>query len=114
MGVMAWKSVPPTSRGAEVADRPVMKVRMVTASREGVSTGSTTRSRIFAWEAPMFWAASTVWKSTERMALRRKIMWLEVQAKVITNSTAQYPWNQLVLKFGKMEAKMLVRNPLLP
>lgn len=66
-----------------------MKVRMVTAIREGVSTGSTTLVRMRNWDAPMFCAASTVWKSTERMALRRKIMWLEVQAKVITNRTAQ-------------------------
>lgn len=41
-------------------------------------------------------------------------MWLDVQAKVMTNSTAQYPSNQSVGKFGMMLAKMFVKKPLLP
>ena len=89
MGLIVWKSLPPTSSGALMAHRPVMKVKMVTAKRLGSSTGSTTRRRIVHWLAPMLRAASTVWKSTARMALRRKIMWFEVHENVITNSTAQ-------------------------
>jgi len=46
IGLIVWNSVPPTSIGALMADRPVMNVRMVTANRLGSSTGSTTRRRI--------------------------------------------------------------------
>ena len=68
------KSFPPTISGALMAHRPVMNVRIVTAKRLGSSTGSTTRRRMYHCPAPMFRAASTVWKSTERIAFRRKIM----------------------------------------
>ena len=66
-----------------MALRPVMKVRIVTAKRLGCSTDSTTRMRMVVCFAPMLPAASTVWKLTVRMALRRKITWLEVQEKVM-------------------------------
>ena len=91
-----------------------MKVRIVTANRLGSMTGSTTRVRMVHWEAPMLRAASTVWKSTERMALRRKIMWLDVQLNVITNSTAPYPWNHLMFMFGKILTSIWVMTPVSP
>ena len=47
------------------------------------------------------------------MALRKKIIWLLVQLKVITNSTAQKPVNQLRFILGKTLAIRLVSTPVL-
>ena len=61
MGLMVWKSSPPTIRGADMAPRPVRKVRMVMAKKVGFSTGSTTLKKMVEPLAPIFLAASTVW-----------------------------------------------------
>ena len=45
------------------------------------------------------------------MALRRNSMWFEVQAKVIVNSTALKPENQVGFMLGKAFLNAVVRMP---
>ena len=82
----------PPAAGAEVADKPVMKVRMVTASSEGVSTGSTTLVRILELDAPHILGCPLRSGSPPRAShcAGRSCGWRYMQSHM-TNSTPKSP-----------------------
>ena len=57
---MVWKSAPPTISGAETADSPDKKVKIVKAKRVGFRVGKTIFQKTVKGLAPIFRAASIV------------------------------------------------------
>ena len=60
IGLIVWKSVPPTINGAETAANPVKNVKIVNAKIVGNNVGNTILNNTLAGLAPIFLAASIV------------------------------------------------------
>ena len=60
IGLIVWKSGPPTIKGPDIVLNAAIKVSTVIAKMVGFIVGSTILNKIVLWDAPIFFAASIV------------------------------------------------------